>query len=84
MSSEQSHQDLRGVAEAYWEEGYVIIPFCFGTDNKGETTKKPNIAEWKELQTRPQTREEFDALREKLRKDAPERFKRLFEGENAV
>ena len=25
-----------------------------------------------------------DALREKLRKDAPERFKRLFEGENAA
>jgi hypothetical protein len=67
MSSAEQPQpikaELRAAAQAYWEQGYVIIPFRYGTDDKGEITKKPDVLEWKEWQTRPQTKQEFDALR---------------------
>ncbi|MCW4047491.1 MAG: bifunctional DNA primase/polymerase, partial [Candidatus Bathyarchaeota archaeon] len=56
-----TNAELKAAAQAYWEAGYVVIPWRFIQIN-GKTEKKPVITEWKQWQTRPQTREEFDAL----------------------
>lgn len=56
-------QEFREVARNYHEQGYVIIPFRYGKDDKGEVTKKPDITEWKMWQTRPQTEKEFSSLK---------------------
>lgn len=55
--------ELKAAAEAYWEQGYVVIPWRYSTNEKKELEKKPDILEWKEWQTRPQTKEEFDSLK---------------------
>lgn len=56
-------QEFREAARKYYEQGYVIIPFRYGKNDKGEVTKKPDITEWGIWQSRPQTQEEFDSLR---------------------
>jgi hypothetical protein len=55
---QMSKIELKAAAEAYWEQGLAVVPFVIGSDGK----KKPPVNEWGQWQTRPQTREEFDAL----------------------
>lgn len=54
--------ELKAAAEAYWEKGYVVIPWRYITNEKGELEKKPDILEWKSWQTRPQTKDELCSL----------------------
>jgi len=59
LNQEQTSQTvLKSATEAYWEQGIAVVPFAIGADGK----KKPIVNEWKQWQTRPQTREEFDSL----------------------
>jgi hypothetical protein len=55
---QMSKTALKSTAEAYWKQGIAVVPFTIGVDGK----KKPVVNEWKQWQTRPQTREEFNSL----------------------
>ena len=49
---------MRAAAQTYWEQGFAVLPFIFSPEGK----KRPAVDSWKQWQSRPQTKEEFDAL----------------------
>ena len=55
---QSNYAKLKATAQAYWEQGLAVVPFIIGSDGK----KRPAVDSWKQLQSRPQTNEEFKAL----------------------
>ena len=57
--------ELKKAAEKYHEIGLAVLPFIISSDGK----KRPAVDSWKQWQSTPQTKEEFNALnKQKLKR----------------
>ena len=55
---QHNNAELKAAAQTYWELCLAVLPFTISSDGK----KRPSVDSWKQWQSRPQTKEESQAL----------------------
>ena len=62
-SAATPNQEILAKAQEYFNMGLTVVPFILvWNEEKQQYDKKPDVPKWHQWETRPQTKQEFDAL----------------------